>query len=205
MRVINLGTLVRINISLTSRTWKITYLSQNLCFFFYKCLSREKNLTSGLQHEPRRNVTDVAFYHNDRSSFHFEVNCETTLVTIEINGLCDGRWKRNVNVMEVEFVVVLFWCWAHVQSCRWKGGCRDVGGYGSGGKALQTLRVGSVYRLLKESNRAQSFPANFCADAAHMFTWRSFSACDNFLESYYSTLHFAEFTRIHNKPKIISF
>jgi len=44
-------------------------------------------------------------------------------------------------VMEVEFVVVLFWCWAHVQSCRWKEGgfCRNVGGYGSSGKALQIL------------------------------------------------------------------
>lgn len=44
----------------------------------------------------------------EASPFHFEVNCETTLVTIEINGLYDGRRRRNVNVMEVEFVVVLF-------------------------------------------------------------------------------------------------
>lgn len=61
------------------------------------------------QYESSCNVNDVAFYHGDRGSpFHFEVNCETTLVTIEINDPRDRRWRRNVNVMEVEFVVVLF-------------------------------------------------------------------------------------------------
>lgn len=75
-------------------------------------------------------------------SWQFERKPEKTLVKIEINGLYDRRWKRDVNVMEVVFVVVLFWCWSHVQSRGWKekgenegGGCR--------------LRAGSVYRLLK--------------------------------------------------------
>lgn len=54
-----------------------------------------------------------------------------------------------------------------------------MGGYRSGGKALQTLRVGSVRRLLKESNKAQSFLAQIFTPA-HMLVGRLFRARNHF-------------------------